>query len=146
MRRISSSCGTMFSGTSLSDGISPIKQIHLSVRRDALAGTRLAPCFLADSFDQGFIYAIPKSRTRPMPIISIHCLPWRKVFGYHVPLATRAIHIQDGVDDFPTLPSVRTTQFICRKEFRNQHPFGVLQVGRVDLPEFGHSPSLLDYL
>ena len=32
------------------------------------------------------------------------------------------------------------------KKIRNQLPFGILQVGRVSLAEFGHSPSLPDYL
>ena len=32
------------------------------------------------------------------------------------------------------------------KEVHNQHPFGILEVGRVGLVEFGHSPSLPDYL
>jgi hypothetical protein len=31
-----------------------------------------------------------------------------------------------------------------RKVFRNQQPFGILQVGRVSLGEFGHSPILPD--
>jgi len=32
------------------------------------------------------------------------------------------------------------------KEAYNQHPFGILEIGRVGLREFGHSPSLPDYL
>ena len=32
------------------------------------------------------------------------------------------------------------------KKVRNQLPFGILQVGRVGLAEFGHSPILPDYL
>ena len=32
------------------------------------------------------------------------------------------------------------------KKVHNQHPFGILEVGRVGLFEFDHSPSLPDYL
>ena len=32
------------------------------------------------------------------------------------------------------------------KEVHNQHPFGILEVSRVGLGEFGHSPILPDYL
>jgi hypothetical protein len=34
---------------------------------------------------------------------------------------------------------------VHRKEFHNLLPFGILQVGRVSLGEFGHSPILLDH-
>jgi hypothetical protein len=33
-----------------------------------------------------------------------------------------------------------------RKKVHNQHPFGILEIGRVGLGEFGHSPILPDYL
>jgi hypothetical protein len=32
------------------------------------------------------------------------------------------------------------------KKVRNQLPFGILEVGRVGLVEFGHSPILPDHL
>jgi hypothetical protein len=32
------------------------------------------------------------------------------------------------------------------KEVHKQHPFGILEIGRVGLGEFGHSPILPDYL
>jgi hypothetical protein len=35
---------------------------------------------------------------------------------------------------------------MIRKEVYNQHPFGILEVGRASLGEFDHSPILPDYL
>ena len=81
-----------------------------------------------------------------MPIISIHRLPRRKILRQHAPLAAGSVHIQDRIDDLPVFPFERASHFVVRKVFRNQQPFGILQVGRVGLVEFGHSPILLDYL
>jgi hypothetical protein len=35
---------------------------------------------------------------------------------------------------------------VIGKEAHNQQPFGILEIGRGGLLEFGHSPSLPDYL
>jgi len=35
---------------------------------------------------------------------------------------------------------------VAGKEIHDQHPFGILEVSRVGLAEFGHSPILPDYL
>jgi transposase len=61
-------------------------------------------------------------------------------------LAASAIDIVDRIDDLPLFPFRRSTHVVIRKEFRNQLPFGILEVSRVGLVAFGRSPSLLDYL
>ena len=109
-------------------------------------GLRIPSGFLPHLFHQRFIDCDPQSIPFPSPIISIHRLPRRKIHWHHTPLASRAIHIQDRIQNLPHFPFARSTPLIARKEFHNRLPFGILEIGRVSLSEFSHSPILSDHL
>ena len=52
---------------------------------------------------------------------------------------------QNRIDHLPFFPFGWTAQWESWKELRNLLPFGILEIGRVGLVEFGHSPILLDH-
>jgi hypothetical protein len=54
--------------------------------------------------------------------------------------------IADGIDYLPHVPLTWASHVLARKEVLDQLPFGILEVGRVGLGEFGHSPILPDHL
>ena len=107
---------------------------------------RIPSGFLAHLFDQSFIDRNPQPIPFPTPIIAIDGWPRRKIGRRHTPLATRAVHVHDCIQDMPHFPFARLTPLIARKEFHNLLPFGLLEIGRVSLSEFSHSPILSDHL
>ena len=132
--------------TSIPRSSPPSEVLTLWLSMIAALGCGSRPSDWRTFLTRGCIDLLPQPRTVPVPIISIHRLPRRKILGQHAPLATCSVHIQDRIDNLPVLPYARASHFIVRKEFQNQQPFGILQVGRVSLGEFGHSPILLDHL
>ncbi len=120
-------------------------------RFDALAvnhsgtGLLLPSSFLAHLLDQNLIDLFPQSIVLPAPIIVVHRTPRRKIDRQHPPLATGAVNIQDRVDNLPFFPFLWTPKSGAGKKFRNQLPFGILQVSWVGLGECDHSPILPDY-
>src|SRR5436309_11754 len=105
-------------------------------------GAGLGLTFILDAYlsDQRGIEPIPQAAARPAPEVAVNGLPRRELFRQHAPLAAGARHIPDAVNDLPAFPFARTAPLIERKEFLNAQPFAILQVGRVGLAEFGHSP------
>jgi hypothetical protein len=49
------------------------------------------------------------------------------------------------MDNLPHFPFAQTRKMVKVKVFRNQHPFGILGAGQVELVEFGHYPFLPNY-
>ena len=111
-------------------------------------GTRLGvtPSLNPYGLDQRFIDLQPHSLVFPTAKVTVHGLPRGEVFGQHAPLATGAHRVQNGIDNLPHFPFARASYPVFGKEAHNQHPFGILEIGRVGLREFGHSPSLPDLL
>ena len=121
-------------------GLDALAVEHRRTRR------RVAPLPGAGQPDQGRIELRPQPGTGPAPVVAIAGLPGRKVARQHAPLAARARHIEDGVHDQPHLPLARPSALARRKVLFKLLPFGILEVGRVGLCEFGHSTSLPDRL
>jgi len=92
------------------------------------------------------IDALPQAVFLPAPKVAINRLPGWQVGGQHSPLTAGADDIQDRIHDLPHFPFPGTAQLMGWKKVRNQHPFGILEVSRVGLGEFGHSPILPDHL
>jgi ATP-dependent helicase/nuclease subunit B len=113
---------------------------------NACAGFGLTSIFDTHLLDQGFIDTLPQAGFLPAAEIAIHRLPRRQVFWQHAPLAAGAHHIQDRIDNLPHFPRARASHFVHWKKWLEQLPFGILEVGRVGLVEFGHSPILPDHL
>ena len=123
---------------------SAFRRLHALTIDAGRAGLRLAAGLLARLFDQQRVDRFPLPSTRPTPKVAVHRSPRREVGGQHAPLAARAGHIQDGINNEPHLPLARSAPFAGRKVLFNLLPFGILQIGRVSLREFGHSTSLAD--
>src|SRR5262245_8619995 len=112
------------------------------------ASARLGLTSMLDThlLDQGFIDPLPDAVFLPPAKVAIDRLPRWQVGGKHAPLATRADHIQDRIEDLPRFPVPWATQSVGWKRVCNQLPFGILEIGRVSLGEFSHSPILPDHL
>jgi len=101
--------------------------------------------FLSHFLHQYLIDPLPQTVALPTPIVEIHRSPRRKIDGQHPPLASGTIDVQNRIDHLPFFPFGWTTHLERWKELRNLLPFGILEIGRVGLVEFGHSPILLDH-
>src|ERR1700694_5477490 len=102
----------------------------------------LAPLLRTHLDHQRRIQPVPHTAARPAPEVTIDRLPGRQPFRQHAPLTTGACHIQDRVHDLPSGPLAGSAAPVARKEFRNQQPFAILQIGRGSLAEIYHFSSL----
>src|SRR5574341_213655 len=111
--------------------------LAINDRRTGLRITLLLGTYL---FHQRGIDPLPDSLPCPAPEVAIDRLPGRPVGRQHPPLTARAGNVQDGIHYQPQFPLAGSSTSGPCKEFHTQQPFVILEVGRVGLGEFGHSP------
>lgn len=125
--------------------LATFRRLHTLAVHHRRTGLLVAPSFLSHFLHQHIIDPLPHTISLPTPIVEIHRSPRRKIDGQHPPLASGAIDVQNRIDHLPFFPFGWTTHLESWKELRNLLPFGILEIGRVGLVEFGHSPILLDH-
>lgn len=118
------------------------RSLYTLAVKHCCARSLMAPGFLSHFLHQYLVNPLPQTVLLPTPIVEIHRSPWRKIDGQHPPLAAGTIDVQYRIDHLPFSPLGWTTHLESWKELRNLLPFGILEIGRVGLGEFSHSPIL----
>jgi len=78
------------------------------------------------------MYLLPNPFAMPFAKVEVHRRIRGKVMRQHFPLASRALHVEDGVEDFSKVHFTGTTKALTSRYQRLQNaPFGITHIAGI---------------